>query len=205
MARLIAGTFVSVDGVMQAPGGPDEDRDGGFAHGGWTFPYWDDEMGKLITEQTLRANAVLLGRKTYEIFAAHWPRITDPDDKVAAKLNGVRKYVASTTLDRAEWNNSTLIRKDVPRAVEKLKRESTGEIQVTGSWKLLQTLIAHDLVDGFHLWVFPVVLGNGKRLFGEGIPAGALELGETRRFSTGVVVQTYARAGAVKVGSFALD
>ncbi len=205
MGKLVAGTFVSLDGVMQAPGGPDEDRDGGFAHGGWTFPYFEDPaMDKLIAEQTVRAEAVLLGRRTYQIFAAHWPRATDPHDAIAVKLNSMRKYVASRTLKTVEWNNSRLLGDDVPGAVRRLKAETQGELQVTGSCKLLQTLIANDLVDEFHLWQFPVVLGTGKRLFGEGTPPGALRLIDSTRFSTGVVVNRYARDGAVKVGTFEL-
>ncbi|GAC1348011.1 MAG: dihydrofolate reductase family protein [Myxococcales bacterium] len=205
MGKLVAGTFVSVDGVMQAPGGPDEDRDSGFALGGWSHPYWGDpEMDTLIVEQTLRAEAVILGRKTWQIFAGHWPKVTDPADPIAGKLNSMRKYVASRTLAAVAWNNSVLLGDDVPAAVRRLKEETRGELQVTGSWKLLQTLIAKDLVDEFHLWQFPVVLGRGKRLFGEGAPPGALRLDDTRRFSTGVVVSRYSRAGAVKPGSFAL-
>jgi dihydrofolate reductase len=205
MGKLVAGTFVSVDGVMQAPGGPDEDRDGGFAHGGWTHPYWGDpDMGKLIVEQTVRAEAVILGRKTYQIFAGHWPKVTDAQDPVATKLNSMRKYVASRTLKAVDWNNSVLLGDDVPAAVRRLKKETQGELQVTGSWKLLQTLIANDLVDEFHLWQFPVVIGTGKRLFGDGTLPGGLKLNDSRRFSTGVVVNLYARAGVLKKGSFAL-
>jgi len=205
MGKLVAGTFVSLDGVMQAPGGPDEDRDGGFAHGGWTQPFWegDPAAGKLIVEQTVRAEAVLLGRKTYQIFAGYWPKVTDPHDPIAAKLNSMRKYVASTTLQSVDWNNSRLLGKDVPDAVRRLKAETHGELQVTGSSKLLQTLIANDLVDEFHLWQFPVLLGTGKRLFGEGTPPGTLRLIDSTRFSTGVVVNRYARAGALKVGTVA--
>jgi dihydrofolate reductase len=201
MGKLVAGTFVSLDGVMQAPGGPDEDREGGFAHGGWTYPYWGDPaMDQFIDEQTVRAEAVLLGRKTYQIFAAHWPKVTDPKDTIAVKLNSMRKYVASRTLKSVDWNNSRLLGDDVPGAVRRLKAETQGELQVTGSGKLLQTLIANDLVDEFHLWQFPVVLGTGKRLFGEGTLPGALRLIDSTRFSTGVVVNRYARAGELKVG-----
>jgi dihydrofolate reductase len=205
MGKLVAGTFVSLDGVMQAPGGPDEDRDGGFPYGGWTQPHWGDpDMGNAIVEQTLRAEAVLLGRRTYQIFAAHWPKVTDPGDPVAAMLNTVRKYVASRTLRSLEWNNSVLLGPDVPRAVRELKAQAKGELQVTGSWNLLQTLLAHDLVDEVHLWQFPVVLGRGKRLFAEGTPAGAFRLQRSTRFTTGVVIGVYVRAGPLKTGSFAL-
>jgi dihydrofolate reductase len=202
--RLVVGTFLSVDGVMQAPGGPEEDPSGGFTHGGWTFPHWDDAMGQIIDEWTQQADALLLGRKTYEIFAAHWPHVSD-DDPIAAKLNSVRKYVASTTLDRLEWNNSTLINGDVAEEIAKLKSEPGGEIQVLGSGGLIQTLMRHDLVDEYRLWVFPVVLGSGKRLFGDEATPRGLRLIDTRTSSTGVVIHRYERAGEVEHGSFALD
>lgn len=204
MRKLVVGTFLTVDGVMQAPGGPDEDREGGFAHGGWSFTYWDDMMGQLITEATLKAGALLLGRKTYEIFAGHWPHVGD-DDPIAAKLNSVPKYVASRTLTEVAWNNSTLLEGDVAEAVAKLKQEPGDEIQVTGSGELAQTLIEHDLVDEYRLWVFPLVLGEGKRLFARGTIPGALKLVDTQVSTTGVAIHTYARAGEIEYGSFALD
>lgn len=207
MRKLVVGTFLTLDGVMQAPGGPDEDRDGGFEHGGWSFGYWDDMMGALITEWTAKAGALLLGRKTYEIFAAHWPNAgeDDPDDPVAAKLNSLPKYVASRTLDHVTWSNSSLIEGDVGEAVSKLKEDEDGEIQVTGSAGLLQTLIERDLVDVYRLWIFPLVLGTGKRLFGPGaVPAG-LRLVDTQISTTGVSIQTYEREGEIKYGSFARD
>jgi dihydrofolate reductase len=204
MRKLSVGTFVTVDGVMQAPGAPDEDREGGFEHGGWSVNYWDDAMGQRIEESTLRADALLLGRKTYEIFAAHWPHVTD-DDPVAAKLNSVPKYVASRTLGDVTWNNSTLIQGDVAQAVAKLKEEPDGEIQVTGSGELIQSLMEHDLVDEYQLWVFPVVVGDGKRLFARGTFPGALKLVDTQISSTGVAIHTYERAGDLQYGSFALE
>jgi len=204
MRKLVVGTFLTVDGVMQAPGGPDEDREGGFEHGGWSVNYWDDLMGQLITGLTVQAGALLLGRKTYEIFAAHWPRVTG-DDPVAAKLNSVPKYVVSRTLDQATWNNTTLIRGDVAEAVANLKAQPGGEIQVHGSGDLIQTLMKHDLVDEYRLWVFPVILGKGKRLFAEGTSPGGLKLVETKTSSTGVVIHTYERTGAIEYGSFAVD
>jgi dihydrofolate reductase len=204
MARLHVGTFVTIDGVMQAPGGPDEDRDSGFEHGGWSFHYWDDPMGERITASTQRADALLLGRKTYEIFAAHWPKVGD-DDPVGAKLNSVPKYVASRTLDEVTWNNSTLLDGDAAEAVGRLKEELKGEIQVTGSANLLQSLIKADLVDAYELWVFPLVLGKGKRLFGEGAIPGAFKLVDSQTSSTGVVIQAYERAGDIEYGSFALE
>jgi dihydrofolate reductase len=204
MRKLVVGTFLTLDGVMQAPGGPDEDREGGFDHGGWSFTYWDDLMGRLIVESTLKAGALLLGRKTYEIFAAHWPHVAD-DDPVAAKLNSVPKYVASRTLDEVTWNNAALIQGDVAEAVAKLKQEPGGEIQVTGSGDLVQTLLEHDLVDEYKLWIFPLVVGDGKRLFGHGTLPGALKLLDTQTSTTGVAIHTYERAGEIQHGSFALD
>ena len=205
MAKLVVGTFVTVDGVMQAPGGPGEDPDGGFEHGGWTVPYFNDEMGQLMTGWIEQATGLLLGRKTYEIFAAHWPRVTDDQDPIASKLNSVPKYVASRTLDTVDWNNSTLIKGDVAEAVARLKRESAGEIQVAGSGELIQTLMKNDLVDVYRLWVFPVLIGKGKRLFAEGTIPGGLRLVDTRTSSTGVASHTYERAGKLEYGSFALD
>jgi dihydrofolate reductase len=203
MRKLVAGTFLTADGVMQAPGAPDEDRDGGFEHGGWSFPFWDDMMNRLIVEWTEQAGALLLGRRTYEIFAAHWPRVTD--DPIASKLNSVPKYVASTTLDRVTWNNSSLLKGNVAEEVARLKERPGGEIQVTGSRKLLQTLMQHDLVDEYRLWIFPVLLGCGKRLFGDGTIPSRLSLLETKASSTGVVIHRYERAGKPEYGSFALE
>jgi dihydrofolate reductase len=204
MRKLVVGTFLTVDGVMQAPGGPDEDREGGFGHGGWSVNYWDEVMGQLIVESTLQAGGLLLGRKTYEIFAAHWPHVGD-DDPVAAKLNSVPKYVASRTLDEVTWNNSTLIQGDVAEAVARLKEQSGAEIQVTGSGELIQTLLEHDLVDEYRLWVFPVVVGDGKRLFARGTIPAALKLVDTKTSSSGVAIHTYERAGELQYGSFALE
>jgi dihydrofolate reductase len=204
MRKLVVGTFVTVDGVMQAPGGPDEDRDGGFEHGGWSVNYWDDFMGQTMDEQMKRGDALLLGRKTYDIFAAHWPQVAD-DDPAGAKLNSMPKYVASRTLSNVDWNNSTLLKGDVARAVADLKNEARGEIQVTGSGNLIQTLIEHDLVDQYVLWVFPVVLGAGKRLFADGVRPAGLKLVDTKTSSTGVSINTYERAGELQYGSFALD
>jgi dihydrofolate reductase len=204
MRKLVVGTFLTVDGVMQAPGGPDEDREGGFEHGGWSVNYWDDVMMQIIEALTLQAGALLLGRKTYEIFAGHWPRVGG-DDPVAAKLNSVPKYVASRTLNEVTWNNSTLIEGDVAEAVAKLKEERGAEIQVTGSGELIQTLMEHDLVDEYRLWVFPVVVGEGKRLFARGAIPAALKLVETKTSTTGVAVHTYERAGELQYGSFALE
>jgi dihydrofolate reductase len=204
MSQLIVQTFVSLDGVMQGPGGPEEDRSDGFARGGWLVPYFDEAMGRTMVDWTGRADAVLFGRKTYEILAGHWPRVGD-DDPIAAKLNSVRKYVVSTTLDTVDWNNSTLIEGDVAAAVAELKRQPGGEIQVTGSGELIQTLMRHDLVDEYRLMIFPVLVGSGKRLFAGGTMPAALELVDTATSSTGVAIHTYRRAGELQHGSFALD
>ena len=200
MRRLKVSTFVTLDGVMQAPGGPDEDRSGGFTKGGWSVGYWDDRMGQVMGDFMGRPFEMLLGRRTYEIFAAYWPRSTEAG---AQALNGARKHVASRTLKNVEWNNSTLIKGDVPMYVSELKKQSGPEIQVHGSGDLIQTLLRNDLVDEFHVWTFPVVLGSGKRLFAGGaIPAG-LKVGDVTTSSTGVVIATYERAGEIKYGSFA--
>lgn len=205
MRTLVVGTFLTLDGVMQAPGAPEEDREGGFEHGGWTVRFWDDMMGEAIIAQLRAADALLLGRKTYQIFAAHWPRVTDPNDPIAAKLNGVRKHVVSRTLPTVDWNNSVLISRDVPETVARLKAGPGGEIQVAGSGNLVQTLLRHDLVDEFRLWVFPVVLGTGKRLFGDGTIPQALRLVETRVSGTGVATHRYVRAGKPEYGAFEVD
>ena len=204
MGELVVGTFVTLDGVMQAPGGPDEDRDGGFAYGGWLVPHFDEEGGAAMDEQMGRAEALLLGRRTYDIFAAYWPRMPE-DNAMAARLNAMPKHVASRTLDRVDWANSALIEGEVEAAVPALKERYAGEIHVTGSCGLIQTLLAADLVDEFRLWVFPVLLGTGKRLFGPGTAPAGLELTGSRTFATGVTLQTYRPAGALETGSFALD
>jgi dihydrofolate reductase len=203
MRKLIVTTFVTLDGIMQAPGGPEEDPTGGFTHGGWSFNYWDDMMGQVMGEFMARPSELLLGRNTYEIFAAHWPLIKD--DPVADKLNNVRKYVVSRTLDELNWNNSTLIKGNVVQAVRDLKEQEDPEIQVHGSGNLIQTLLKHNLTDEFRLWIFPVTIGKGKRLFGEGtLPAG-LKLIDSKTSTTGVIIATYEPAGKLKTGSFAID
>ena len=205
MRKLVVVTFLTVDGVMQAPGGPDEDRDGGFEHGGWSVKCWDEMMGKIITEQMLQPDALLLGRRTYEIFAAHWPRVTNPMDPVASKLNSMRKYVASRTLRKVEWHNSTLLTGDAMTAVAQVKEQAGGEIQVAGSSNLIQTLLKHDLIDEFRLWVYPVMVGSGKRLFGDGTIPGAFRLVDTKASTTGVVIHRYERAGKLEHGTFEVD
>ena len=200
MRKLVVGTFVTLDGVMQAPGGPDEDRDGGFQHGGWLVPYFDENFLAIMTEWSKRAGAFLLGRKTYEIFAASWPNSTDPADEIAAALNTQPKFVASRTLHEVTWNNSHLLEGDVAEEVAKLKAQDGGEIQVHGSSDLLQTLLRCDLVDTLRIWQFPVVLGTGKRLFGEGAIPRAFRLADTRQTGTGAVLHVYERAGSLSYG-----
>lgn len=202
MRNLVVNTFVTLDGVMQAPGGPEEDPSGGFSHGGWSVPYWDDLMGERMTEFMATPFDLVLGRRTYEIFAAHWPFSDEPG---ADALNSARKHVASTTLRTLEWKNSTLLDGDVAAAVARIKQEDGPDLQVHGGAGLLQTLLAHDLVDELRLWTFPVVLGSGKRLFGDGARPGGFTLADSVTSTTGVVIATYRRAGDVPTGSFALD
>jgi dihydrofolate reductase len=185
---------------MQAPGGPDEDRDGDFQHGGWLVPYFDEKFLGIMTEWTKRAGAFLVGRKTYEIFAASWPKSTDPADEIATTLNTRPKFVASRTLDKVSWNNSHLLKGNVAEEVAKLKGEDGGEIQVHGSGDLLQTLLKHDLIDTLRIWQFPVVIGTGKRLFGEGTIPRAFRLVDTQQTATGAVLHVYERAGGLKYG-----
>jgi dihydrofolate reductase len=202
MRKLVVNTFISLDGVMQAPGGPDEDPTGGFTHGGWSFNYWDDVMGQVMDEAMAAPYDLLLGRRTYEIFAAHWPYSTEAP--AATSLNAAHKYVASRTLEQASWGPATLIR-DVPAEVAKLKAQDGVEIQVHGSADLLQTLLKHDLIDELRVWTFPVLLGGGKRLFGDGIAPGSLKLAGSTVSTTGVIIATYQPAGAIRYGSFALE
>jgi len=203
--RLTLHTFLTVDGVMQAPGGPDEDPGGGFTHGGWSFPYGDEDFGTAVAGWFNHASAFLLGRKTYEIFNAYWPRVTGPGDPIASKLNALPKYVASTTLASVDWHNSTLLGGDVATEVAKLKERPGDELQVHGSGALAQTLIDHDLIDEYRLLVFPVHLGSGQKLFRDGTKAAALRLVSATTTGAGVIIATYQPAGPVRHGSYALD
>jgi dihydrofolate reductase len=202
MRKLKVTTFLTLDGVMQAPGGPEEDTSGGFTHGGWSVNYWDDRLDQEMGDFMKPPYELLLGRKTYEIFAAYWPKSTEPG---AEDLNTARKHVASTTLRSVDWNNSTLVKGDVPAYVSNLKKQSGPEIQVHGSGKLIQTLLQQDLVDEFHLLIFPIVLGSGKKLFAEGTIPAAFKVSDVKSSKTGVMIATYQRAGAVKHGTFAPD
>ena len=205
MRKLIVLSFITLDNVVQAPGGPEEDPVGGFEHGGWLFGYGDDFLLNIMIEQTSKPFDLLLGRKTYEIFAAHWPYMNANQDPFAAKLNNAKKYVASKTLTKLDWNNSELINGDVPEEIKRIKEQDGPELQVHGSSNLVQTLLKYDLVDELWLKIFPVTLGVGKRLFAEGtIPTG-LKLLESRISPSGVIIANYERAGEVKTGSFGLE
>ena len=203
--RLTLHTFLTLDGVMQAPGGPEEDPDGGFGYGGWSFPYGDEGFGAAMTGWFEHASAFLLGRKTYQIFSGHWPRVTDPGDPIAAKLNALPKYVASATLASADWQNSSILSGDVAAEVAKLKEQPGDELQIHGSGELAQTLIDHDLIDEYRLLVFPVHLGSGKKLFRDGAKGAALRLVSATTTGAGVVIMTYKPDGPVRLGSYALD
>ncbi|HEX6074100.1 MAG TPA: dihydrofolate reductase family protein [Micromonosporaceae bacterium] len=202
MRKLSINTFVTLDGVMQAPGGPQEDPTGGFRYGGWSVNFWDEAMGEVMGESMSVPFDLLLGRRTYEIFAAHWPYTDEPG---ADALNSARKYVASSTLESADWNNSVLLSGDVPMRVAELKQQDGPEIQVHGSSNLIQTLLRHSLVDEFRIWTFPVVVGPGKRLFGEGTMPSSFTLSASSTSSTGVVTAIYQPSGDINIGSFALD
>ncbi len=201
MRKLIVSTFVTLDGVMQAPGGPEEDPTGGFTYGGWSFNYWDDMMRQVMGEFMAKPFELLLGRKTYEIFAAYWPYIKD--DPFADKLNSVKKYVISGALDEVNWNNSTLITENVEQAIRNLKEQKGPDIQVHGSSNLIQTLLEYNLIDEFRLWIFPVTIGKGKRLFGEGTQPAGLKLIDSKTSTTGVIIAIYEPAGELRTGSFA--
>ena len=203
MRKLTVNTFMTLDGVMQAPGGPEEDPSGGFAYGGWSVNFWDDEMGRVMGEAMSKPFDLVLGRKTYEIFAAYWPHASE--EQGAKPLNDATKHVASRTLTTLDWAKSFLIEGEVPEGVAALKKQDGPELQVHGSANLIQTLLRHDLIDEFRLWTFPVVVGPGKRLFADGVVPGSLKLVDSTVSSTGVVIGTYVPAGEIPIGSFALD
>jgi dihydrofolate reductase len=205
MVKLIVLSFITIDGVMQAPGGPEEDPTGGFKHGGWVAGSFDDFLGNVMVKQMSNPFDLLLGRKTYEIFAAHWPYVKIDEDPIAAGINKAKKYVASKTLKKLDWSNSEIIKGDVAKEVRRLKEQDGPEIQVHGSGNLIQTLLKDDLVDELWLKIIPITLGRGKRLFGEGtIPVG-FKLLVCEISPSGVIVASYARAGEVRTGSFALE
>ena len=203
MRKIIVLTFITLDGVMQAPGGPEEDPSGGFRYGGWTVPWFDEFGMNEMARQMGRPFDLLLGRKTYEIFAAYWPNHNTPGDPIAAGLNTATKYVVSKTLANPGWKNSVVIREDVVREINQLKESSGPDLQVHGSGNLIQTLLKHDLVDELWLKIFPITLGPGKRLFADGTIPAAFRLLECRTSPSGVIFASYQRAGAVTTGSFA--
>ena len=201
MRRVVVGAFVSLDGVMQAPGGPEEDPTRGFAFGGWTVPHWDAMMGEAMDESFSRPFDLLLGRITYDIFAAHWPHT---DEEPAALFNGVTKYVATSSDKPLAWRNSVRLEGDVPQAVARLKQEDGPDLLTQGSSVLVRSLLAAGLVDELRLLVFPVLLGRGKKLIGEEAMPGEWDLVDSRTSTTGVMICTYRPKGPVRTGSFAL-
>jgi dihydrofolate reductase len=201
MRKLIVLTFLSLDGVMQAPGGPEEDPDADFKYGGWTVPYFDDAAGKLMAEQMAHPFDLLLGRKTYDIFAGYWPKATD---ETGQAINKARKYVVSHSPVKSDWKETQSITGDVVGKIKQLKTEARPELQVHGSGNLIQTLLKNDLVDEFWLKTFPVALGKGKRLFADGTMPVGFRLTKSEITPAGVVFANYARAGEVKTGSFEL-
>jgi dihydrofolate reductase len=199
--QLTVTAFLSVDGVHQGPGGPDEDRSGGFDRGGWLVPHFDEATGQFIDEVFEQVDAFLLGRRTYDIFAASWPKATDPDDMVARRLNTLPKYVASTTLEDPKWANTTVLEGDLAAAVRELKQREGRELQVHGSGALVRFLLGNDLVDRLNLLVFPVIVGAGRRLLpDEGIATG-LALDESRTTPSGVTISVYRPTGRPEFGS----
>jgi dihydrofolate reductase len=210
MRKIVAGAFVSLDGVMQAPGGPEEDPTGGFKFGGWTAPYWDAVTAEAMGDSFSAPFELLLGRKTYDIFAAHWPYIetakVDPLEMEVARLfNQVTKYVATHSPGTLTWQNSQSLGKDVPARLRELKKETGPQLLIQGSSDLIQTLLTHDLIDEFRILIYPLVLGKGKRLFGDGTIPAAFKLTKSAVGTSGVLIATYERAGDIKTGSFAPD
>ena len=192
MPKIIVNAFLTLDGVMQSPGGPDEDPEGGFVHGGWQGPYSDPVMRRLVTDGLADADAFLLGRKTYDIFSRYWPKITDPDNPIATALNARPKYVVSRTLEHVAWNNARLVKGDVPGELRRLRSQPGQTVQTWGSTELLQLLLENDLIDEYRLFIFPVMLGSGKRLFGSGTVPMALRPIESVTSEKGT---TYLRLG----------
>jgi dihydrofolate reductase len=200
MPKIVVNAFLTLDGVMQAPGGPDEDPEGGFVHGGWQAPYVDEGMGRLVTAGFADADGFLLGRKTYAIFASYWPKMTDPADPIATALNSRPKYVVSRSLERVTWNNSSLIKGEVVAGIRKVRQQPGRTLQTWGSTDVLQTLLQHDLIDEYRLFIFPVVLGSGKRLFGSGSVPAALKQVEAVTFGNGGTYHRFERGGKPEYG-----
>ncbi|WP_240135079.1 dihydrofolate reductase family protein [Streptomyces sp. MUM 178J] len=205
MAQLTFTQFLTLDGVYQGPGGPDEDRSGGFEHGGWLVPFADDDMGRFVNEVFDRAGAFLFGRRTYDIFASYWPRVTDEDDPIASRLNHLPKYVVSRTLRHADWEGSTIVGGGddaVAAEVARLKEEQPeGELQIHGSATLARSLLARDLIDVCHLLVYPVAVGQGQRLFQDLPLPTAFELADHRTTAAGVAIHSYRPAGRATFGT----
>jgi dihydrofolate reductase len=199
--RLTVTSHLTLDGVMQSNGKPEPELNDGFEQGGWQVPYLDEDLARLVADGIAGADAFLFGRRTYELFAGHWPRVTDPNDPIAARLNDAPKYVVSTTLNRLQWTNSMVLQGDVLEEVATLKDQPGNEVQVHGSGALIRTLMQHDLIDEYRLFIHPVVLGNGRQLFAAGTTPTALKLVDHRTTSTGVAVHVYRPAGAPEYGS----
>ena len=204
MAKLVSTLFVTLDGVYQAPGGPQEDTRGGFTHGGWSFTYGDEDFGRFVTEVFDRADAFLLGRRTYDIFAGYWPKVTDPANLIASRLNALPKYVVSSTLQAPEWSGSTVLGGDLAKEVQYLKERTDGELQIHGSGALVRSLIDLRLLDTLHLLTFPVVLGSGHRLFLDGANPTRFRNTGGRVTGSGISIQTYDLAGDPEYGSYEL-
>jgi dihydrofolate reductase len=201
MRKLIVLSFITLDGVMQAPGGPQEDTSGGFTYGGWTVPYFDDFGNKVMAEQLSKPFELLLGRTTYDIFASYWLHHNDDSD-IGKSFNKVKKYVVSHSSRKLSWNNSTLIKDAVVGEVKRLKTQDGPDLQVHGSGNFIQTLLKNDLVDEYWLKIFPITLGTGKRLFADGTMPAAFKLTKSSVSPSGVIFANYARAGEVTTGSF---
>ena len=199
MRKLIVLSFLTLDGVIQEPDKPDPT--GGFPYGGWSVPFFDDSLDETMPEQLRQPFDLVLGRKTYDVFAAYWPHQNSAENPVAASFNAAKKYVASRTLQKLDWQNSTLLRGDVARELQTLKQQDGPALQVHGSANLIQTLLKHDLVDEFLLMIFPITLGTGQRLFAEGATAAAFTLREVKTSARGVIVALYERSGDVQTGS----
>ena len=203
MRKIITTTFITVDGVMQAPGAPGEDTSGKFQYGGWSFHYWDEMMGQLMDSFMKMDFELLLGRFTYDIFAAHWPKVHN--EPVADHFNTTRKYVVSRQPRKLEWSNSTLVTGDTMTEIQKIKKEPGHDLWVHGSGNLIQSLLENNLIDRMHLWIFPVTVGKGKRLFASGTQPAGLKLIDSKISTTGVFIGTYEPDGQLKTGTFALQ
>jgi dihydrofolate reductase len=203
MRKIIITTFVTMDGVLQAPGGPEEDGANGFNWGGWSALLWDELMNQAMGSIMDRPFDLLLGRRTYEIFAAHWPYVKD--DPIAEAFNNLHKYAVSSKPMKLNWINSTLITGDVAAGLQQLKKQEGPDLLVNGSGRLIQTLLSYGLVDAMHVWTFPVTIGKGKRLFSEGTQPATWKLFDTKISSTGVIIASYEPAGEIQLGSFALE